>query len=312
LNHEAIFFTEDGIPVPALTENQMREVDRIAMREFGLGVLQMMENAGRILAMHALDMSQGREGPIVILAGPGGNGGGGLCCARHLHNRGIDVTLFLSKDPEELGTAASSQFTVLSRAGIAPWSHRQAEQAIRTSGVVVDALIGYSLEAAPHGKAADLITICNQQAWRVLSLDLPSGITATSGEAPGVYVRAERVLTLALPKTGLQYVEADLSLADIGIPPEVYRSIGIEFAPLFGTESWVRLEKLDSEKDPKEEYFGPALDSEEDSEKETKEKYFGPDFGFEEDSTEESSGPDLDSEDDSRGEYFGPDLDDMS
>ena len=308
MNHEAIFYTEGGIPVPALTENQMREVDRIAMQEFDLGVLQMMENAGRILAMHALDMSQEREGPVVILAGPGGNGGGGLCCARHLHNRGIDVTLFLSKDPEELGSAAASQFAVLSRAGIVPWRHQQAEQAIRTSGVVVDALLGYSLEGAPHGKAADLITLCNQQAWRVLSLDLPSGINATSGEGPGVYVRAERILTLALPKTGLQFVEADLYLADIGIPPEVYRSIGIEFEPLFGTESWIRLVKLDSEEDSKEEYFGPDLTSEKDS----KEEYFGPDFDSEKDSKEEYSGPDLDSEEDSKEKYFGPDLDDMS
>ncbi len=269
---DAFFYTENGMPVPALTESQMREVDRIAEQEFGLGILQVMENAGRILAIHAMDMLRGREGAVVILAGAGGNGGGGLCCARHLHNRGIDVTLFLSRDPDELGDAAASQFAILSRAGVVPWSHRQAEQAIRSSGVVVDALIGYGLEGAPHGKTADLIALCNQQAWRVLSLDLPSGIHATSGEAPGVFVRAERILTLALPKTGLRFIEADLFLADIGIPPEVYRSVGIEFEPFFGIDGWVRLEKPDSEEEySEEEYFGP-------DQQDSDEKYFGPDL----------------------------------
>jgi NAD(P)H-hydrate epimerase len=79
------FVTEEGLIVPAVTAEQMLEVDRIAMEEFGLGILQMMENAGRNLAQNAADMLGAAEPPdqgggITILAGPGGNGGGGLCC----------------------------------------------------------------------------------------------------------------------------------------------------------------------------------------------------------------------------------------
>jgi NAD(P)H-hydrate epimerase len=81
------FRTEDGAIVPAITAAQMREVDRIALEEFGLGVLQMMENAGRNLAQNVQDMLGGAGGEVAILAGSGGNGGGGLCCARHLRNR---------------------------------------------------------------------------------------------------------------------------------------------------------------------------------------------------------------------------------
>ena len=112
MSGEVIFRTEAGIAVPALSEAQMREVDRVAVQEFGLGVLQMMENAGRSLAMHVMELLRGRDGGPVILAGPGGNGGGGLCCARHLHNRGVDVQLLLSREPDELGSAASSQFAI--------------------------------------------------------------------------------------------------------------------------------------------------------------------------------------------------------
>jgi NAD(P)H-hydrate epimerase len=108
----------------------------------------------------------------------------------------------------------------------------------------VDALVGYSLRGAPRGKGAELIALCNQHAARVLSLDVPSGLDATTGEAPGVIVRPERTLTLALPKTGLQGVPGDLYLADIGIPPELYHGLGLPTAPLFEERYWIRLERI--------------------------------------------------------------------
>ena len=113
---------------------------------------------------------------------------------------------------------------------------------MRRSQIVVDALIGYSLRGAPQGKAAELIDLCNQHAARVLSLDVPSGLEATTGATPGLVVRPERTLTLALPKTGLTNVEGELCLADIGIPPEVYHRLGLSFEPLFGKCYWIRLE----------------------------------------------------------------------
>ena len=80
------FRTQDGIVVPAVTAEQMREVDRIAVEEFGLGILQMMENAGRNLALNVMGMldfvvTTSVVGEVTVLAGAGGNGGGGLCCA---------------------------------------------------------------------------------------------------------------------------------------------------------------------------------------------------------------------------------------
>jgi NAD(P)H-hydrate epimerase len=80
----------------------------------------------------------------------------------------------------------------------------------------------------------------------VLSLDLPSGVDATSGETFGIFVQAERVLTLALPKTGLHNFEGDLFVADLGIPSEVFLRLGLQVEPFFGEGSWVRLEKMKS------------------------------------------------------------------
>ena len=76
------FRTDAGIELPAVTAEEMREVDRVAIDEFGLGVLRMMENAGRSLGMHGVEMLSGGAGRVAVLAGSGGKGGGGLCSAR--------------------------------------------------------------------------------------------------------------------------------------------------------------------------------------------------------------------------------------
>ena len=151
------FRTVDGGLVPAVTAEQMREVDRIAVEEFGLGILQMMENAGRNLAQNVLDMLDGKRGQVAVLAGSGGNGGGGLCCARHLHNRGYRVSVLLDRDADALTGAACSQLKILAASGVEPIDHLQAEEVLWRSEVVVDALIGYGLRGAPQGWTADLI-----------------------------------------------------------------------------------------------------------------------------------------------------------
>lgn len=235
------FRTEDGIPVPAVTADQMREVDRLAVEEFGLGILQMMENAGRNLAENVMDMLDSSRGEITVLAGSGGNGGGGLCCARHLHNRGFKVWIALDREAEALTGAARNQFEILAAAGLGPIDSSQADELIRRSEIVVDALIGYGLRGAPGGKTAELIELCLRRGARVLSLDVPSGLNATTGERPGPAVHPDRTLTLALPKTGLHSLSGDLTLADIGIPPQVYRQLGLSFEPFFGRQYWIRL-----------------------------------------------------------------------
>ena len=235
------FQTEAGIQIPALTEDQMREVDRIAEEEFGLSVLQMMENAGRNLALHAIENVGKPSSEIVILAGSGGNGGGGICCARHLRNRGYPVRLVLSRAPPELRGAAADQFRIVKSAGLEPVPAEEAEPLIQEAGLVIDALIGYSLKGAPRGKTKELIGLANEYSERTLSLDIPSGYDSTTGETPGAAIAPLRTLTLALPKIGLREVPGELYVADIAIPPELYKRLGITVAPFFGGAYWVRI-----------------------------------------------------------------------
>jgi len=235
------FRTEEGTLIPAVTVQQMREVDRVAVEEFGLGILQMMENAGRSLAENVFDMLGGTRSEVTVLAGAGGNGGGGLCCARHLRNRGVDVRVVLDRPPDVVQGAAANQLQILKAAGVEPIDAARAERFVSQSALVVDALAGYGLKGAPRGATASLIELCNRCGSRVLSLDVPSGIDATTGDAAGAAVRPERTLTLALPKTGLARVGGDLYLADIGIPPVLFRRIGLTVASVFGPRFWLRL-----------------------------------------------------------------------
>ncbi len=235
------FHTENGFSVPAITAEQMREVDRLAVEMFHLGILQMMENAGRSLAQNVMAMLGNDRDGIVVLAGSGGNGGGGLCCARHLYNHGITVHVILSKEQSSIKGAARTQLDILQKMGLHPIDPNNASTTILEAPIIVDALIGYSLQDQPHGLTAELIDLSNHHAARVISLDVPSGVNATTGETPGATIQPERTLTLALPKTGLRHVDGELYLADIGIPPQVYHHLQLEFEPFFGDRYWLRL-----------------------------------------------------------------------
>lgn len=225
------FYTPAGTPVPGVTAAEMREIDRIAVEEIGLGLIQMMENAGRNLANQCRACLDTGAEQVVIIAGSGGNGGGGLACARHLINREVSVSVVLDRDPAELTGVAETQHHILVEMGVPVTTDADA---IATADLLVDALIGYGLRGAPRGRALALIETANGSSAPCLSLDVPSGYDATTGEAPAAAMRPSQTMTLALPKTGLKQVPGDLILADIAIPAIVYHRLDITYTDPFG------------------------------------------------------------------------------
>jgi NAD(P)H-hydrate epimerase len=235
--------------IPDLTADQMREVDRLMIEKYGIELLQMMENAGRHLAALARDRyldGDPRGRTIIVLAGGGGNGGGGLVAARRLHTWGANVHVWLSKRARDYRGVPGHQLAILDRLSV-PVIHDVTPLALPAAELLIDALIGYSLRGDPSGPAAELIRCANEQPAPILSLDVPSGLDATTGELRDPAVRADATLTLALPKTGLHNAElgsvGDLFLGDIGIPPELYAepSLGIAVGPLFARQEILRL-----------------------------------------------------------------------
>ena len=146
------FRTPGGLLVPAITAEQMRQVDRVAVEQVGPNLYQMMENAGRNLATSCVEtLGDGWEArPVLVLAGTGGNGGGGLCAARHLVNHGGDVTVAVS-EPARLTGVPAEQLALYRAAGARIVSVADVEAV--DAELVVDAMLGYSLRGAPRGAA---------------------------------------------------------------------------------------------------------------------------------------------------------------
>ena len=235
--------------VPYLTTDQMIEVDRAMMEDYRIDLVRMMENAGRNLAHLARERFLGgdpRARRIVVLAGTGGNGGGALVAARRLHNYGAVVNVLVTKSIDEFTPVPGQQLDVLRRMGLTIGSAGNVAS-VGTADVVVDGVIGYSLQGAPRGEAATLIRWANRQAAPVLSLDAPSGVDTTTGTVFEPAIRAAATLTLALPKEGLRTPGVDahvgeLYLADISVPQELYaRFLGIEVGPIFAKGDILRL-----------------------------------------------------------------------
>jgi NAD(P)H-hydrate epimerase len=231
-------------PLPWLSVRQMREVDRIMIDEIGVSLLQMMENAGRNLAglarVYLGGDARGRR--VHVLAGPGGNGGGGLVAARHLHSAGADVDVSTARQPDDAAPAVRAQIAALRRIGV---DISVGVPPPSAPDLVLDALLGYSQTGDPRDNVARLIGWSAGQ--RVLALDTPSGLELDTAIVRRPCVRAVATLTLALPKEGLRAAAAaevvgDLFLADISVPPEVYAQLGVPYRSPFGRGSIIRVD----------------------------------------------------------------------
>jgi len=235
--------------LPYLTREQMEHVDHLMIDVYGIQLLQMMENAGRHLAGLARARFLGGNPVgrhVVVLAGRGGNGGGAMVCARHLANWGSLVTVALTRDPAAHTGVPAHQLEILRKVGVSVVHSADLDGDLHCD-LVVDGLIGYSLSGAPRGAAAEMIGWANAQQGPILSLDTPSGLDVTTGEAYTPAVRASATMTLALPKVGLKVYAArpfvgELYLADISVPPMLYLRMGLAPDPIFAESAILRID----------------------------------------------------------------------
>ena len=208
---------------------QMIEVDRLMMEEYHIELIQMMENAGRCLAIVAREVflsgdPNGKK--LAVLAGTGGNGGGAMVCARRLTNWGAKVEVYVTNRLEKMAPVPAHQGNILKRMGVPIYSGEELPSA-GSYELLIDGIIGYSVKGDPYGVPGAMIQWINHRPEKTLSLDTPSGLDLTSGNIYTPSVRADATLTLAMPKQGLFREEAkamigQLFLGDISVPPELY------------------------------------------------------------------------------------------
>jgi hydroxyethylthiazole kinase-like uncharacterized protein yjeF len=205
-----------------LTTAEMERADRLAIAA-GTPGFALMLSAGQAVAAAAMDIAE--EGPIVVIAGPGNNGGDGFVAAAELAAHGREVQVILLCEREALqGDAASAargwKYPVL------PFN----PQAIGKPALIIDALFGAGLDRAVKGEPFAMIEAINANDAPVLAVDLPSGINGTTGSVMGIAVRAAETVTFFRRKPAHLLLPGRLHcgqvrVADIGIDTKVLAEI---------------------------------------------------------------------------------------
>ncbi len=182
----------------------MAEFDRILMKDYHIELQMMMENAGRALAVQASRLAGGSilDKRVLVMAGKGNNGGGGLVAARHLHNWRARVEVTLASSVHELRDVPAKQLLILHSMKV-PILEASAKVNANDFDLIVDALLGYNQKGNPRGRIAQLVSLANNSGKPILALDIPTGLDPDDGSPHEPCVKAAQTLTLALPKSGL-------------------------------------------------------------------------------------------------------------
>jgi NAD(P)H-hydrate epimerase len=241
--------------IPSISTEQMRKVDDLMINKYGIELIQMMENAGSNLTELAINLiCKNFENHdlknAVVACGLGKNGGGGMVAARHLSNRGFNVTVILTGAESKLKSIPLKQWNILKKLPVEMIIANSSDTlgVFSEADLIIDAVIGYGLRGELSGIPAHVIhEILNSQNQKVVSLDTPSGLNTTTGKFNDKFcIKAYATMTRALPKLGLIQDNAKecvgrLYVADISVPPDLYKEIGYESQYLFSDSSIVKV-----------------------------------------------------------------------
>jgi NAD(P)H-hydrate epimerase len=220
-----------------LNTRQMREADRRTIEDVGIASIVLMENAGRqVVAVLESTFDNLDEMQVAVLCGRGNNGGDGFVVARILRERGVAVLTYLLGLASDVAGDARTNLIVLRNLGAdiveigdaGAWELHGTD--VLGADLVVDALFGTGLDGPLTGLAETVVADLNAADVPVVSIDLPSGLSADTAEIPGPAVDASLTVTLAAPKLPLVLAPAEslaggLVVADIGIPEAVLRDL---------------------------------------------------------------------------------------
>ena len=229
-------------PLRVLTVAQIRAVDAIAVHDFGMHSLVLMENAGRGCA-DWIDTKLNRSSDVVVLCGPGNNGGDGLVIARHLHAMGHRLSLWMVAETGKLSQDAEANLKIVEHTKIridwigdwlSPPELDRAWNQLRTdctnSQMVIDALLGTGATGQPRPMMADILRLANASMLQRIAIDIPTGLNAETGEPSDPTFHADTTLTFVAKKPGFletcatEYL-GTVHILPIGVPLEVFDRI---------------------------------------------------------------------------------------
>lgn len=223
---------KDVPPLPCITREQARELDRVAGERYAIPTLLLMENAGAFAAQWIRQRHRG--GSIAILCGKGNNGGDGFVIARHLYNYGLPVDIFFMGQVAEVkpSSDAGVNLEILRRMGLCPQQVLDAEalQSLRPriegAETLVDAIFGTGLQGNIREPMLSIMAQIASWHKNIIAIDIPSGLDANSGEVLGVALAASATITFCRAKQGFfrgqgpRYI-GEVVVVDISIPRQL-------------------------------------------------------------------------------------------
>jgi hydroxyethylthiazole kinase-like uncharacterized protein yjeF len=221
-----------------VTAAEMKELERIAIEDYGLPSLVLMENAGRHVAEVVRQvLGDVRDKTVTIFIGKGNNGGDGLVAARHLVNMGAEVKLLALADMEDFSENAAVNLDIWHKMGQKVYSllHGDginiARLILMNTDLIVDAVYGTGFKGKVGEKAGRIFEALNGSGKPIVAVDIPSGLEADSGKVSDSCIQAGHTVTFGLPKLGLllepgaDYV-GNLHVVDISIPAGLVEKYG--------------------------------------------------------------------------------------
>jgi len=220
-----------------LKSEEMAKVDRHAIEVIGIPGPVLMENASRGVAEVIYREVEGSR--ALVVCGKGNNGGDGLAAARHLYNLGYDVEVVLTAPVEELKGDARLNAEIISKLPIPVHVVDSEEKLFQLYALVkechfiVDALFGTGLSKPLKGIYKEIVEVINGANRTVVAVDVPSGISGSTGEIIGPHVKADLTVTFAYPKVAHVYPPAcyyagKVFVVDISIPEDSAALVGPE------------------------------------------------------------------------------------
>lgn len=222
------------------TPEQVGRMDNETITQIGIPGIVLMENAALKVVQEIIKSLGNVIGKkAVVLAGKGNNGGDAFAVARHLHNIGAQVIVFITSKKSEIKNDAEINLKIIEKINIETVEIMSQDEVLRlkkeleTCDVVIDGIFGTGFKGQISGIIGEIAEHVNNSLKYVIAIDIPSGVNGETGEVLGKCIRAHKTVTFAFPKTGLlinpgcEYT-GELVVADIGIPQIVSDAVNME------------------------------------------------------------------------------------